>query len=175
MIRSLTAGLLAVAVAFSGSAGAQTEDRVDLKRDWSVFEASQDGGKICWVATTPTKSVALRGGNQVDVNRGDIYLMVAVRPADGVENEVSFISGYPLKKGSEVEVEVGSDSFTLFTSGENAWPPSPEEDKRVVGAFRRGIDATVEGVSQRGTTTVDTFSLLGFTDALAAATERCGG
>jgi len=174
MSRNIKAGLLtAAAVALAWSAAAQTQDRVALERDWSIFEATQSGGKICWIATTPTKSVALRGGKQVQVNRGDIYLMVAVRPADDIANEVSFISGYPLKKGSEVEVEVGSDSFTLFTSGENAWPPSTEEDDRVVAAFRRGIDAKVEGISQRGTTTVDTFSLLGFTDALANATERC--
>lgn len=174
MSRKIGALLLGALLALPDGVVAQTQDRVDLKRDWSVFVAEQDEGKICWVATTPTKSVALRGGNQVDVRRGDIYLMVAVRPADDVENEVSFISGYPLKKGSEVELSVGDDAFTLFTSGENAWPPSPEEDDRVVAAFKAGIDAKVEGLSQRGTTTVDTFSLLGFTNALASARERCG-
>jgi len=174
MTKIVGAGLaIAIALLPITGAAAQTQNRVDAKKDWSIFEASQDGGKVCWIASTPTKSVALRGGKQVQVNRGDIYLMVAVRPADGVKNEVSFISGYPLKKGSEVEAKVGDDSFEMFTSGENAWPPSPEEDDRFVAAFKRGIDARVEGVSQRGTTTVDTFSLIGFTDALEAATERC--
>ena len=173
MTNFLRAGLLIVAAALSTAAVAQSQNRVDAKRDWAIFEATQNGAKICWIVSKPTKSVALRGGNQVSVNRGDIYLMVAVRPADGVENEVSFISGYPFKKGSEVEATVGSTTFEMFTDGDNAWPPSEDEDDRIVAAFRKGIDARVEGVSSRGTTTVDTFSLLGFTDALSAARDRC--
>jgi hypothetical protein len=167
-------GLLAlIALGASGDAAAQTSSRVDASRDWSVFVAEADGSKLCWVATRPKSSTALRGGQTVEVRRGDIFLMVAVRPADGVENEVSFISGYPFKQGSTVEATVGSQTFTLFTDGENAWPRSPEEDDVIVNAFRRGIDAEVRGVSSRGTTTVDTFSLLGFTNAFNAATERC--
>lgn len=172
----LAAGLIAAAVGLAmigGPALAQGQNRVDAKRDWAIFEASADGGKICWIVSKPTKSIALRGGKQVAVNRGDIYLMVAVRPGEGVKNEVSFIAGYPFKKGSEVETSVGSSSFAMFTDGENAWAPSAEEDDRIVAAFIKGIDAKVEGVSSRGTKTVDTFSLLGFSDALDTARERC--
>jgi len=171
----LATGLIAAALlaVVGAPALAQSQNRVDAKRDWAVFEASADGGKICWIVSKPTKSIALRGGKQVSVTRGDIYLMVAVRPGDGVENEVSFIAGYPFKKGSEVEATVGSTSFAMFTDGENAWAPSPAEDDRIVAAFIKGIDTKVEGVSSRGTTTVDTFSLLGFSDALDAAKTRC--
>lgn len=173
MINTLKAGLVLLAATLSFQAAAQTQNRVDSERDWSIFEATRDSGKICWIVSKPTKSVALRGGKQVAVNRGDIYLMVAIRPADEVSGEVSFIAGYPFKKGSEVEVEVGDTKFDMFTDGENAWPPSSDEDSRIITAFKRGVDATVEGLSGRGTTTVDTFSLLGFTAALESAEGRC--
>ena len=169
--RTILAGLVAGLLALP--AAAQVQNRVDAKDDWSVFVAGEGEQKICWIVTRPTKSVALRGGKQVSVNRGEIFLMVAVRPADGVENEVSFTSGYPFRKGSEVEVEVGSDSFTMFTDGENAWLEGPGQDAEAVAAFKRGLDTTVEGVSSRGTTTVDTFSLIGFTAALGVAQDRC--
>ncbi|MEL6765541.1 MAG: invasion associated locus B family protein [Pseudomonadota bacterium] len=156
-------------------AEAQTSTRVDAKRDWSIFEAEADGNKICWVVTQPKSKAAFRDGQRVEVRRGDIFLMVAVRPADNVTNEVSFIAGYPFQQGSTVEIKVGSNSFEAFTDGENAWLRSPEQDSEVVGAFRRGVDAEVRGTSSRGSTTVDTFSLLGFTDALATATANCGG
>ncbi|MFQ5567926.1 MAG: invasion associated locus B family protein, partial [Paracoccaceae bacterium] len=65
-------------------------------------------------------------------------------------------------------------NFTLFTEGENAWAPSGKDDSALVDAFRRGAKAKVEGVSSRGTRTVDTFSLSGFTAALEAAAELCG-
>ena len=104
---------------------------------------------------------------------GDIFLMISIRPADGVTNEVSFLSGYPFKKGSEVKASVGRKKFTLFTEGENAWAPSAEDDAALIDAFRRGAKAKVEGFSSRGAKTVDTFSLSGFTAALEAATGLC--
>jgi hypothetical protein len=61
----------------------------------------------------------------------------------------------------------------MFTDGENAWAPTPADDSQLVKAFRAGVDVIVEGVSTRGTTTVDTFSLLGFTAALESAQGRC--
>jgi invasion protein IalB len=174
MTRFLTAGLmLMLGAVMAAPAGAQTQNRVEVQRDWSVFEAEQGGSKICWIVSRPTKSVALRGGKQVQVNRGDIYLMVAVRPSDGVRQEVSFIAGYPFRSGSEVEAKVGSTRFTMFTNGENAWLRGPDEDAKAVSSFKSGVDAVVEGVSSRGTTTVDTFSLLGFTAALDSAQKRC--
>ncbi len=173
MTKFLIGVVLALSAAVAASAAAQTQNRVDVHRDWSVFQAQQDGNTVCWIVSRPTRSVALRGGNQVQVNRGDIFLMVAVRPADNVTNEISFIAGYPFRKGSEVETKVGATTFTMFTSGENAWLEGPAEDARVVAAFKRGADAVIEGVSSRGTTTVDTFSLIGFTAALESAQARC--
>jgi hypothetical protein len=99
--------------------------------------------------------------------------MVSIRPDDGVVNEVSFISGYPFKKGSEVKTSVGARKFTMFTEGENAWAPSSNDDTALVTAFRKGANAKIEGTSSRGTRTVDTFSLNGFTAALAMAAELC--
>jgi hypothetical protein len=40
--------------------------------------------------------------------------------------------------------------------------------------MKRGAEAVVTGVSGRGTTTIDTFSLLGFTAAIEDAETRCG-
>ena len=175
MKKFLTAGavaLVAGALGFGG-AGAQTQTRVDAKQDWSIFQAGAEGQKICWIVSKPTNWVASRGGKTVQVNRGDIFLMVSIRPADGVVNEVSFLGGYPFKPGSKVEVKVGSDNFSMFTEGENAWAPSPEDDGRIVNAFRRGAQARMEGMSKRGTKTVDTFSLSGFSAALDSAGNLC--
>ena len=169
-IKAILAGMAAI-IAVTGAADAQT--RVDAKKDWSIFEAGDGKSKVCWIVSQPTKWEARRGGKKVEVNRGDIFLMVVVRPSDKVKNEVSFLAGYPFKKGSKVKVTVGSKSYNLFTDGENAWTASPQEDNTLTGAFRRGSTARIEGVSQRGTTTIDTFSLSGFTAAIKSAGSRC--
>jgi len=169
---ALLAGILTGVVGL-GAAAAQTQQRVDAKKDWSVFQATADGQRVCWIVSQPTKTSAVRGGKSVSVNRGDIFLMVSIRPADSVVNEISYLSGYPFKKGSEVKASVGAKNFTLFTEGENAWAPSSDDDAALIAAFRGGSKAKVEGVSSRGTKTSDTFSLAGFTAALEAAVELC--
>ena len=169
---ALLAGLL-TGMAGQDPAVAQVQQSVGSEQDWSIFEASAEGKQVCWIVSQPTNSSAYRNGKAVQVRRGDIFLIVTIRPSDGVKNEVSFVSGYPFKKGSEVETKVGSEEFTMFTDGENAWAPSSAEDKAMVDAFRGGATAQVEGLSSRGTTTVDTFSLMGFTAALERAAELC--
>ncbi len=169
---ALLAGILTWVVG-PGTAGAQTQQRVDAKKDWSIFQAGAEGRKVCWIVSQPTRTAAFRNGKSVEVKRGEVFLMISIRPADGVTNEVSFLSGYPFKKGSEVKASVGGKKFTLFTEGENAWAPSAKDDAAIIDAFRRGARAKVEGFSSRGAKTVDTFSLSGFTAALEAAIRLC--
>lgn len=169
---ALLATLLAGTI-IPGAAVAQTQARVDAKKDWSIFQAGAGGQKVCWIVSQPTATAASRNGKSVQVNRGDIFLMVSIRPTDGVVNEVSYLSGYPFKKGSEVGALVGDKKFTLFTEGENAWSPSAQDDASLIDAFRRGSNGKVEGESTRGTKTVDTFSLSGFSAALEAAAALC--
>jgi hypothetical protein len=164
----LLAGVLAL-----GAAGAQTQTRVDASKDWSVFQAGAEGQRICWIVSKPTGWAAHRGGKKVEVRRGDIFLMVSIRPADGVVNEISYLGGYPFKPGSKVEVKVGTENYSMFTEGENAWSPSPQDDAKLIDAFRRGSNAKLEGESARGTRTIDTFSLSGFSAALESATGLC--
>lgn len=156
-------------------AGAQAQEksqRVATHTDWSVF-TPQDPAE-CYIASQPTASVAKRGGKTVNnVRRGVITLYISTRPSDSVVNEVSFSAGYPLRKESTVEVKIGSSRFDLYIEGEVAWPESPAEDQKLIAAMKKGSTAVVTGISQRGTTTIDTFSLLGFTDALADSTKRC--
>jgi invasion protein IalB len=175
-----SAGVAAVVMLGTGvlspasPAMAQTE-RVASHTDWSVFTPGNP--RECYIASPPTTSVARRGNQVVEVTRGEIRLFVTFRPDENVAGEVSFTSGYPFEAGSNVTVAVGNETFTLGTGTGDAdrwaWPASPEEDQRLIAAFRRGSTAQITGVSARGTTTEDTFSLLGFTAALGDAEGRC--
>jgi hypothetical protein len=123
---------------------------------------------MCWVVSTPTKVVNSREG----VRRGEIQLMVTYRP--GAETpEVAFTGGYPFKPESVVKLQIGSDTFDLYPDGEWAWPVSAADDGRIQESMKAGADALLTGESSRGTVTKDTFSLIGFTDALAAARQNC--
>jgi invasion protein IalB len=170
-----TVGACAVAVALAaGMAQAQEEEstnRVDAMTDWSVFEG--DDPRECWAVTTYKESVNTKDGRVVAVTRGEILLMVFFRPDAGVSGQVAFTGGYPFADGSTVNVDIGGTEFELYTEGEWAWPATAQDDAKLVTAMKRGADAVVTAVSSRGTTTKDTFSLLGFTAAYGDAEARC--
>lgn len=169
---ALLAGALAV-LGLVEPASAQSQTRVAAEKDWSIFESGSGAGKVCWIVSTPIKTNATRGGQAVQVRRGDIFLMVSMRPADKVVNEVSYLGGYPFDKGSKVDVTIDNKSFTMFTDGENAWMSSPKEDNDVVSAFKSGKTVVLKGKSGKGTATADTFSLSGFSAAITKAAARC--
>lgn len=170
----IKAGLIAAVATLSTTPvlAQEKSQRVATFTDWSVFNPKDP--VECYIASMPTASVAKRGGKTLDkVNRSDITLYISTRPAEKVTNEVSFSAGYPFRPNSSVSVKIGSDTFEFYVEGEVAWPDSPEEDKKVIAAMKKGSRAVVTGVSRRGTTTIDTFSLLGFTDALGDSGKRC--
>ena len=165
------------AIWLSGAmAAAQTSDAVAQKKDWSIFKQGSAAERMCWIVSQPVSSSATRGGSPVSVRRGDIFLMVTMKPGERINNQVSMIAGYPFRKGSSVKMQIGSDRFEMFTDAKvegGAWADSDEMDNKLVSAMRRGANAVVTGVSSRGTTTKDTFSLLGFTAALNEARKLC--
>ena len=165
--------VLMAALMTSGAARAQVGDAVAQKKDWSIFKQGSAADRMCWIVSQPISSSAKRAGSPVSVKRGDIFLMVAIRPGERVKNEVSMMAGYPFRKNSAVKMKIESDTYEMFTEGEGAWTDSAESDDKLVAAMRRGLDAKVSGVSSRGTTTTDTFSLRGFTAAINEARKLC--
>jgi len=165
---------LAASLAVMAGAGAAQEEstnRVAAKTDWSVFV--EDNPKECWGVSAPKETVNTQDGQVVEVLRGDILMFVTFRPGAGAAGEVSFTGGYPFASGSTATVQIGDEEFEMFTDGEWAWPASPEDDAALVEAMKAGAEATVTALSSRGTTTTDTFSLMGFTAVMEDAEQRC--
>lgn len=163
---------LAVSLACATSAVAQeSTNRVAAKTDWSVFAETEP--TECWGVSAPKETVNTRDGRVVAARRGEILLMVFYRPSANVAGQLNFTGGYPFREGSTVNMNIDGTEFELFTEGEWAWAATPSDDAKIVTAMKRGSQAVVTGVSSRGTSTKDTFSLLGFTAAVEDAEKRC--
>ena len=173
-VQKMLAAALFGLVASAGAGAAQEATLTDSSTDWAIYVV--ENPKECFIVSAPTTWRAERGGQAVDVRRDDIRFYVSVIPSENVTNEPSFKAGYPLRNDGTVEMRIGSDSFTLFPNPdinpEYAWS-KPEDDSGLIAAMRGGAEALVTGVSQRGTTTFDTFSLIGFTAAIERAQELC--
>lgn len=161
----------AIACMATAATAQESTNRVAAETDWSVFVETSP--RECWAVSAPKETVNTRDGRVVSVRRGDILLFLTYRPDAGAMGEISFTGGYPFADGSTVQVEIGSDTFQLFTDGDWAWAASPEEDASILAAMRRGAEAVLTARSSRGTQTRDTFSLFGFTAASEEAQRRC--
>ncbi len=162
--------LVALAVLLPGTAVlAQSPEPTFVAnyRDWALFTYRDGNGLVCYIASEPVK----KDGNYT--RRGPAAVLVARFPMDPPNVQVSVQSGYPYREKSEVEVKIGNDTYTLFTSGENAFARNPAEDERLVAAMKRGTQMTVRGTSQKGTWSLDTYSLLGFAAAYQAMLDAC--
>ena len=149
-------------------AAAQSATPIDQFRDWAAFKAETENGPVCYVLTQP-QSMEPQG-----VRRGDVFFYVTSRPSEDVHNEVSVITGYPYREGSQATVEIGSERFSLATRDDGAWIENVAEEERLIEAMRGGSTMMVRGTSQRGTDTTDRYSLMGISAALDRIAEECG-
>ena len=136
---------------------------------WGAYTAMPNGRKVCFALAKPSSSKT----NPPNRPRDPAYAFVSSRPAEKVINEVSIMIGYALKPGSESALEVGGASYAMYTQGDGLWIKNAAEEERMVDAMRKSADATVKGMSAKGTETTDTFSLKGLSQALDRLAQDC--
>lgn len=151
-------------ISLSSFAHAQTHQ--GSFKDWDVYTMMQQGNKVCYIATAPKS----KRGNYT--RRGEPYVLVTHVASD--VNEFSTSSGYPYKRGKEVTVEIDKKKYKLFTKGELAWAYDSPQDKAMIDAMKKGINMKIRGTSQRGTYSLDGYSLRGFTNAFNKMIQLCG-
>ncbi|MBL6958196.1 MAG: hypothetical protein ISR52_04390 [Rhodospirillales bacterium] len=158
---------LAALLLLSGPAAAESK-LIDVFGDWNAFTDTENGQKICYIGSAPTKEEGKYS------KRGDTFILVTHRPAEKSVGVISIAAGYTYKKDSDVQVIIGGKTFALFSNGDHGWAEDAKTDRALVRAMRGGSKMAVKGVSARGTRTTDTYSLKGFTAAYKAASTACG-
>ncbi len=136
---------------------------------WGAYTAAPNGKKVCFALAKPSASKT----NPPNRPRDAAYAFVSTRPAEKVTNEVSIMIGYQLKPGSESTLAVGGATFTMYTQGDGIWIKNAAEEERMVETMRKASDATIKGVSSKGTETTDTFALKGLAQALDRLAQDC--
>lgn len=161
-IFSITVLLVAYLVNIPATHAQQLENSYG---DWNVYTIKQHGKKVCYIASGPVKKT----GNYS--KRSDPYLLVT--HVGKAVDEVSANSGYPYKKGVEVTASIDSKKYQMFTKGEHSWAYDTPQDREMVGKMKAGAKMTIRGTSQKGTYSLDTYSLKGFTKAYSRMKRLC--
>jgi hypothetical protein len=155
--------------AATAAAGGAEPNLIGQFGTWGAYTAVPNGKKVCFALAKPSSSKT----NPPNRPRDPAYAFVSTRPAERVVNEVSIMIGYALKPGSESSLEVGGASYAMYTQGDGLWIKNAAEEERLVDAMRKSADATVKGISAKGTETTDTFSLKGLAQALDRLAQDC--
>jgi hypothetical protein len=171
MIRNAALGLFAAALV-AAPAAAEPATLLGVFQNWSAFSTGSGSGLTCYALSNP------RATRPAGAKRGPIYLMVSDWPARKVKAEPQIVLGYPAKDGAPASLAVASDKFTFFTRNDsagdaNGWLQALGDNPRLIDSMSKGVSAVAKGVSKRGTNTTDTYSLAGFSDALAKIHATC--
>jgi hypothetical protein len=165
---SLAIGLIVGAIMALAPAQAQEAVELGTFNSWTAWQASDASGMICYISSQPQTS------EPAGVNRGDISFIILHRKARGITNEVQTLIGYPFNTtNSNASAAIDGKSYLMTTQGETAWLASRNDEAGFVTAFKAGRSMVVRGTSQRGTNTVDTYSLSGATAAMNAIDAAC--
>ena len=151
----------------AGPAVAQEPKQIGQFGDWTAFTSGDGENRFCYIASAP-QDASLRD------NRNDIAFLIWHRPSSGSFDVVQVDVGYTFKDGVEAEIQIGNQSWNLFTEGGTAWAFEDADDKDIVAAMRAGARMTVKGRSSRDNPTTDTYSLTGVTAGHRAINAACG-
>jgi invasion protein IalB len=149
------------------SSPATATQRLGTAEGWTAYAYKEKSGQVCYLAGEPQKS------EPKNAKRKMPRAMVTHRPDEKVANVVSFGAGLPLKEGSDASLDIGGTKFDLFTKGDSAWARTSDLDKAIVEAMSKGKQAVVKSIPQKGQPVTDSYSLSGFTQALAMIDKAC--
>ncbi|CAH0338531.1 invasion associated locus B family protein [Rhizobium sp. CECT 9324] len=158
-VRSSVAAL-ALILASSGLAVAQSPTRIEQFKAWGAYSYKSNGGTVCYVLSVPTTK------EPASVNHGDIFFVVSQRPGQNISYEPQAMMGYAMKGDSKVNVTIDDKNFVLFVKDTSAWVENAAEEPALVAAMKTGKSMTVKATSARGTGTNYSYSLSGISAAL---------
>ena len=152
------------------SAMAQDGEVIGESGKWRALRAGSGDNQVCFITSEPTKLE----GEYDRSNRGETRVFVTHHGGSPDERGVvSSVAGYRFKEGEEVLFNIDGKKFSLFSVDTRAWTAKPQHDRDVITAMKRGNRLKVTGVSIRGNTTIDTYSLTGFTKAMGIIDKAC--
>ena len=101
-------------------------------------------------------------------------LFVSFRPNEKIINEISITSGYEYNNENSIIAKSGKHKYKFDIAQENfAWLADNKMEKKMINTMKKGSRIMVSGYNQKGSQTIDHYSLLGFTKAYNTAKKSC--
>jgi len=136
-------------------------------KDWETYVVKNESGKICFAQSIPILQAP-------KTNPREARLFVTFRPNEKILDEISITSGYEYNKKNSITARSGKYKYKFDVSQENfAWIADNKKEKKMIKTMKRGSRIMITGYNQKGSQTIDHYSLLGFTKAYNSAKKSC--
>ena len=160
---------LSVFVSIISIANSFAEDlkKVGKYKDWEVMVMKDQSGKVCFAQSTAVLQAPKS-------NKRDARLFVTFRPNEKISNEISATGGYEFNKKNSVLATSGNNKFKFDIKQQGfAWMTSNKKENIMVKVMKKGSRIMLSGYNEKGSQTIDHYSLLGFTKAYDTAKKAC--
>ena len=141
--------------------------KIGKYKDWETMVIAETTGKVCFAQSSPILQ-------SPKTNKRDARLFVTFRPGEKITNEISTTAGYEFNKNNSVLATSGNNKFKFDIKQQGfAWMTSNKKEKIMVRVMKKGSRIMVTGYNEKGSQTIDHYSLLGFTKAYNTAKKAC--
>jgi len=167
LIRKTILFSVIIFITFLSKTYAENLKKMGKFKDWEVMVMSETSGKVCFAQSTPVLQAPKKSSR-------DARLFVTFRPGEKITNEISTTAGYEFNKNNSVLATSGNNKFKFDIKQQGfAWMTSNKKENIMIKIMKKGSRIMVTGYNEKGSQTIDHYSLLGFTKAYNTAKKAC--
>jgi hypothetical protein len=154
---------------FAVSVNSQEVKKVGKFKDWETIIITEQTGKVCFAQSVPVLQAPKS-------NPREARMFVSFRPAEKINDEISVTGGYEFNNQNSIIATSGKSKYKFDIAQEGfAWMSDQDNklEKKMIKTMKRGSRIMITGYTQNGSSTIDHYSLLGFTKAYNATIANC--
>ena len=154
-------------ITFVAEVNAKEVKKMGTHKDWDTYVINSDSGKVCFAQSKPVLQAPKK-------SQRDARLFITFRPGEKITNEISITAGYEFNTKNSITAASGKNKYKFDILQEGfAWMTSTKLEIKMIKTMKRGSRIMVTGNTQNGSSTIDHYSLLGFTKAYNATKANC--
>ena len=159
--------ILIIVSVFSLSVNSQEVKKVGKFKDWETIIITEQTGKVCFAQSVPVLQAPKS-------NPREARMFVSFRPAEKINDEISVTGGYEFNNQNSIIATSGKSKYKFDIAQEGfAWIAYNKLENKMINTMKKGSRIMITGHNQKGSQTIDHYSLLGFTKAYDAAKTSC--
>jgi len=152
---------------FANQVNAEEVKKMGTHKDWETYVINSEKGKVCFAQSKPVLQ-------SPKTNSREARLFISFRPEENIANEISITNGYDFNKKNSIKAISGKNKYIFDIVRENfAWITNKKFEKKMVKTMQKGSRIMIKAHNQKGSQTIDHYSLLGFTKAYKATKANC--